>query len=126
MNTPASRNRLQSVTRLVLLVSAAGSVWFMMRTGQQQKSVVLIALFSFWILSPFAGLFMLAKMSKLFSSSARTNVYVLAIAVSVLSLVAYSGLFTIPDTKPAFIYLVVPFTSWAVIVAMYLAVRKKR
>jgi hypothetical protein len=48
---------------IVAIVGAIGSLYFMFKTGRNQKSILLIVLFTGWVLSPFAGLFLATKIS---------------------------------------------------------------
>ena len=50
-----------------LLMGIAGAVislWFMYNAGRNQPSVLLIILFTLWVLSPFIGLLVLNNISK--------------------------------------------------------------
>ena len=46
------------------------------------------------------------------------------IVVTLGSMVGYSGAFNSPHTKPAFIFLVVPFISWLLLVTVILITRR--
>src|SRR5262245_51713402 len=118
-------NLLQTVAMIVIFVGAIGSLYFMFNAGRNQKSILLIVLFTAWVLSPFVGLFLGAIISNRRIVSARTSLYLLMIIVVVGSLVAYSGVLTPSGTKGAFVFLVAPFTSWVVIVIVLLISRRR-
>ena len=102
-----------------LLAGTVGSLYFMLN-GRNQKSIILLGLFIVWVLSPFAGLLIANKISNRWTVPARTLLYFLMIVLTIGSLIAYSGAFIPSGTKPAFIFLVVPLTSWLFIVTVIL------
>ena len=111
---------LQTMAMVVAIVGAIGSLYFMFKAGRNQKSILLISLFAVWLLSPFVGLFLAAKISNRRKIPARALIYWLLIILSIGSLVAYSGILASSGTKGAFIFLVAPFTSWVIIVIILL------
>jgi len=117
-------NLLQTVAMVVAIVGAIGSLYFMFKAGHNQKSILLIVLFTGWVLSPFVGLFLAIKTSNRRIIPTRALLYWLRIIVAIGSLVAYSGVLTPSGTKGAFIFLVAPFTSWVVIVIVFLMSRR--
>jgi hypothetical protein len=46
---------LRTVALILLVVGAVGSLYFMFNAGRNQKSILLIILFTAWVLSLFAG-----------------------------------------------------------------------
>ena len=116
---------LQTVTTVVAIFGAIGSLYFMFKAGRNQKSILLIAFFTAWVLSPFAGLFLATKTSYGRIIPDRTTLYWLMIILAIGSLVAYSGVLTPSGTKGAFIFLVAPFASWVVIVIIFLISKKR-
>ena len=117
-------NLLQIVAIIFAFLGAIGSLYFMFKAGRNQKSILLMFLFTGWVLSPFLGLFWAAKASNRWIIPARGSVYWLMIILAIGSLVAYSGAFIPSGTKTAFIFLVAPFTSWFVIVIVFLISRR--
>jgi hypothetical protein len=108
---------------VILLAGAAGSLGFMFYAGHGQRSVVLIILFTVWVLSPFAGLLIADRSSGRWTVRSRVTLYWLIIVIALGSLMIYSG-FLIPfGTKPAFKFLVVPFISWLLLLTVILAGR---
>jgi hypothetical protein len=72
------------------------------------------------VLSPFVGFFLATKTSNRWIIPGRSSIYWLMIILAIGSLVAYSGALTSSGTKGAFMFLVAPFTSWVVIVIVFL------
>jgi hypothetical protein len=113
-------NLMQTVAMVAAIIGAIGSLYFMFKTGRNQKSILLIVLFTGWVLSPFAGLFLASKFSNRWIIPGRLSLYWLMIIFAIGSLVAYSGVLIPSGTKGAFIFLVAPFTSWIVITIVFL------
>jgi hypothetical protein len=110
-----------------LLIGIAGAVislWLMYNAGRNQPSILLMILFTLWVLSPFIGLLMLNNISKRWIVSVRETLYWLAIIMIILSVTGYSGLFNIPETKTAFVFLVIPFLSWIIIAISFFIARR--
>lgn len=108
---------------LVLAASAVCSVYFVLRTGRNNDSLLLNALFTIWVFSPFAGLFAAERMSVKWVSAARFTIYTLMLVLSIGAVIAYSGYWKIPGAKPAFIFLVFPLISWMLLVVAMLLLR---
>ncbi len=90
---------LGTTALIVALVGAVGSLYFMFSAGREQKSIILLGLFTAWVLSPFVGLFISNKISNRWTAPARALLYWLIIVLTIGSLVAYSGAFNTPETK---------------------------
>jgi hypothetical protein len=115
---------LRTMALTTLSVGTVGSLYFMFNAGSNQKSILLLGLFTAWVLSPFVGLFIANKISTRWTVTARQLIYWLILALTIVSLIAYSGALTPPETKPAFIFLVIPLTSWFLIVTVFLIARQ--
>ncbi len=115
---------LGTIAVIVALAGAVGSLYFMFSAGRKQNSIILLALFTAWILSPFVGLFILNKISTRWTVRARASLYWLIIILTIGSLFAYSGAFNTPETKNAFIFLIFPLISWFLIAIFFLIARK--
>ena len=59
----ANQKLFQNVALTVTAIGAVVSMYLMYNTGREQKSLLLIALFTGWVISPFIGLFILNKIS---------------------------------------------------------------
>jgi len=99
----------------VLLAGAAGSVLLMMRAGSRQRSVVLILLFTGWVLSPFIALALANVRARNWQPHMRTALYGAVLGVTFISISVYVLSAIIPGTKAGFIYLVVPAACWLLI-----------
>ena len=97
---------------LAVLLGAAGSLGLTLYTGRNNNSVFLMLLFSGWVLSPFIALFVADIISKRWTVPTRMKLYRLMLAVAVVSLIGYSGVLIPAETKPAFVFLIVPLASW--------------
>lgn len=115
---------LRTTALIVALVGAVGSLYFMFGASRKQNSIVLLGLFTAWVLSPFVGLFILNKISKRWTVTTRSLLYWLIIVLTIGSLVAYSGAFNTPQTKNAFIFLIVPLISWILLIVAVLSARR--
>jgi hypothetical protein len=118
-----SFNFLRTLTLVVSVVGTAGSLYFMFNAGRNQKSIFLIVLFTAWVLSPFIGFFLANKIAKHWTFSTRALLYWLIIILTIISLVTYSGAFSLPGTKPGFIFLIAPLISWLLIAIFILIAR---
>ena len=120
----SNQSFLGTIALVAGLVGAVGSLYFMFSAGRKQNSIILLALFTAWTLSPFVGLFISNKISTRWTAPARASLYWLTIILTISSLVAYSGAFNTPATKNAFIFLIFPLISWLLIVIVFLIARK--
>jgi hypothetical protein len=120
----SNQNFLRTTALIVALVGAVGSLYFMFNAGREQKSIILLGLFTAWVLSPFVGLFISNKISNRWTVVARALLYWFIIILTIVSLVSYSGAFNTPETKNAFIFLIFPMISWFLIVTVFLIARK--
>lgn len=120
----SNQNFLRTTALIVALVGAVCSLYFMFSAGRKQNSIILLGLFTAWVLSPFVGLFILNKISNSWTVPARRFLYWLIIVLTIGSLIAYSGAFNTPETKNAFIFLIFPMISWFLIVTVFLIARK--
>ena len=125
-NNKSRQNLLQTTALTALLVGSIGSLYFMFKAGSNQKSIILIGLFTAWVLSPFVGLFIANKITSIWSVITAQLLYWAMLGLSIISIIAYSGLVRIPDTKPAFIFLVFPFVSWLAILSIFLIARQHK
>jgi hypothetical protein len=119
-------NFFRTLTLAVVTISAIGSLYLMFIAGRNQKSIFLILLFTAWMLSPFVSFFLATIISKRWAASARTFLYWTMIILAGGSLIAYNGTFNTPNTKNAFVFLVVPFISWIIISIVFLISRRLR
>lgn len=116
--------RLQTLAKLITIICLTGSLSFMLIAGSHQKSIILLSLFTVWVISPFAGLFLFPKLLK--RSQVRSNVYQnwFIIILSICSLILYSGVLIPHIKKAAFLFLAGPLISWISILIFFLSGRK--
>jgi hypothetical protein len=120
-----SYNLLRIIALIVLFVGAIGSLVLLFNSGRDQKSIVLIVLFTGWVLSSFIGLFIADMISKRWLPKTRITIYLLIIFITLASLLFYSGALNVPGTKPAFKFLMVPLISW-VLMLIFVPIKRKR
>ena len=118
-------NLLRIIALIVLLVGATSSLVLMFNAGRDQKSILLIVLFTSWVLSPFIGLFIVDIISKRWLPKTHTTIYLLIIFITLASLIFYSGALNVSGTKPAFKFLVAPLISWFLILVI-VPIKRKR
>lgn len=98
---------------IALPAGAVGSLGFMLKVGQHNQSLILLALFTLWVLSPFVALALAGMVSKKWSAPTRTTLYCVMLVLSLISPVIYGNVaLGPPRPQPAFFFLVVPFGSW--------------
>lgn len=107
---------LRGAAKIAAPAGAGGSLGLMLRVGHRNQSVVLLALFGIWVLSPFAGLVLADLVSKRWLVLMRAALYGVTVVVALGTLAIYASVaFGPPRAKPAFWFLVVPLVSWALI-----------
>jgi hypothetical protein len=110
--TDTTLRLLHTIALVVLIAGAVSSLAMMLFTGRHNESVLLLTLFAGWVLSPFMAFLVVNVISKHWSDLARVTLYCLMLAITLGSLVGYSGVLSPPGAKPAFVFLVVPLISW--------------
>ena len=101
--------------RAALLAGAAGSIALMLRAGARQRSLLLIVLFTAWVLSPFLALAIANVRARSWPPRTRRALYAAAIGVAALCLGVYGFNAATGAMKAGFVYLVVPAAAWLVI-----------
>lgn len=97
------------------IVGATGSIYLLSRAGSHQPSIILWILFIGWILLPWIALLFAWRSNRRWLMQVRKVLYWLMIGMASVSLPGYAGVFSPPNTKLAFVFLVGPLLSWAVI-----------
>lgn len=109
---------------IAVVAGAGGSLGVMFRAGRHQKSLVLILLFTVWVLSPFVGFVLANVVSKRWSTPARATLSVVMLVITMASLAIYGAVaFEYTTLKVGFVFLVVPLAS-LVIIAIVVTVAK--
>ena len=90
-----------------------GSLALMFYAGRRQESIVLIAMFTIWVLSPFVGLAWSDLRSKQWPIRTRATLYPTMLVLPLGSLGIY-GADALWRLKPqaSFVFLVVPPVTW--------------
>ena len=112
---------MSTLTLITLLIGAAGSLCFMFIAGHNNKSVILMGLFTTLGLSPYPALFGANRTS--FISTKQLNYLVPVISFG--SVLCYTFGYFSPGKTPAFIFLLVPFISWMAISIVALLAKKR-
>ena len=107
---------LRRAALILLAAGAFGAVGLMGFVGRHQRSVLLMVLFTVWVLSPYATLAVAVALSGRWSVPIRTTLYVLTIVLVLASLAIYATVaFGPPRPQPAFYFIVVPPACWLLI-----------
>lgn len=115
-DSKASAGTQRAAALIALPVGALGSVSLMLVVGHRNESRILLALFTLWVLSPFAALATGLVRSRRWSDLARATLYWVTLVVAAGSLLLYGEVaLGAPRAKPAFMFLVVPLASWLLI-----------
>ena len=115
------RSLLRGSALVAVAVGALGSVAFTLRAGHRNKSLLLMALFVVWVLSPFAVLVWSHLLSKRWSAITRITLHWLMLVVPLYSLALYGTVaLGPPRAKTASMFVVVPPASWLLIAIVLL------
>jgi hypothetical protein len=97
---------------MVWAIGAGISVNLTLYAGHRNKSVLLVALFLFWVLSPFAAILILHVRYRQGPVLVRISIYSLMLVITMISLLGYSGWLSSPGARPAAIFLIIPLLLW--------------
>ena len=121
---------LRRVALAAAAIGGAGSVALLLQSGRRNSELILlVAMFSVWVLSPFLVLFRTILRADRLTDTVQHALYGLTIVLAVASLAIYSRLI---DVKPAgspntFLFVAVPPVSWFVIaIVMTIAAIRSR
>jgi hypothetical protein len=108
---------------IALIAGAAGSVGFMLLVGHQNRSGILLTLFSLWVLSPFV---LLLWADAVAGRANRPSLYGMMVIVTAVSLGVYGYVAASPRAvKNAFPFLVTP-AALCIFAAAFLTVSARR
>jgi cell division protein FtsW (lipid II flippase) len=106
---------------MAALAGAIGSVALTLYTGRHNDSRVLMAIFTFWVISPFIVLLIAAARWKRWTDPTRAALFIVALLLSLISLAIYGNVaLGPPRAKLAFVFVVVPPASWLLIAIVVL------
>ena len=117
---------LHAITILLLVAGACVSLFFVLRSGRNNNSLILVGLFVAWVLSPFIALLAANMRFRNRPISSRRVIYILIIVISLLAPLCYSGVLSPSGAKPAGVFLIIPFISWIAMAITILIITKKR
>ena len=113
MTTSKSAGALRAVTTPALLAGAAGSTGLMLWAGRHNNSLLLLLLFTIWVISPFAALMWASVVSKRWSIHTQTALDIVILVISLSSLAIYGyRVWMPPKAQGAFVFVLVPPVSW--------------
>jgi hypothetical protein len=123
---PSHEGATHTAPLIATLFGAAGSLCFMFYAGRRQKSWILMALFTFWVLAPYVVLAWSSIASRRWSMRTRSPLDWLT-AVLALAPTAIYGYIALgpPRSKTAFTFLVVPGVTLLLIAAAILLLRRR-
>jgi len=113
------------LTALILVFSgAAGSFVATLVAGHHNHSLVLVAFFYIWVLSPFIGMIVAFLISRRWPPAVRVRLCWLICLLAAASTLGYFLLPGIFGTRPAFVFLVIPLLNWVLLGVMYFSFSK--
>ena len=116
---------LRALAMIAVLVGAAGSFGLMLRVGRRNPSLILLVLFTVWVLSPFVALLWANVVSKWWRVLTPATALSLTLVLTLVSLAIYGRVAFGPHiAQPASAFLMVPLASWAVIVVVIFLSRR--
>ena len=106
------RGILRIVAVFAAGLGAVGSVLLLLYMGRRNKSIVLMILFSGWVLAPFVGTLLASAVAKSWPAVTRTTLHTVMIVLALASLMIY-GLSVLrpPAAQPAFVFVLFPVVS---------------
>ena len=109
-------NLLRVATLIIVFLGCADSLGLMFWVGRHNQSVLLVAIFTVWVASPFAGLLWVHSKAKRWEVSRQRSAYGLMLLLSLASIAAYAApVFLMHLAKPAAPFLAVPAASWVLV-----------
>ncbi len=120
---------VKTLTRLLMVAAAVVGVTAMFIVGRHQRSILLIVLFTGWVLAPFVALALLNARSRKWRASTRSTLQGGTLLISLGALAMYVSAVVRPlKSQPASTFILVPLASWVVlvVVAAIAAVQARR
>jgi hypothetical protein len=125
MGGALTAHRFRIFTRLVVLAGIVASLSLMFYAGRNNQSILLMSMFTAWVVSPFMVLLAASQVSAKWKDKHQVVLNLIMLVVPALSVLAYGGKVSPAGTRPAFMFLVIPLASWLLFVTLYLAARRK-
>jgi hypothetical protein len=106
---------LRTAGRATTVSGGVGSVVLVLWVGRGNPSLLLMVLFSMWVLAPFVALLVVDRLSPRWSVLSRATVHTVMVIVGIASLVAYGGVAgRLPHATSASMFVIIPVLSWLV------------
>jgi hypothetical protein len=121
---------LRIAALIAVPAGAMGSVGLTLYAGHRNNSVLLLGLFTIWVLSPFIALALANEISKRLSNVSRATLHSVMVVIALVSLVIYGAVaLGPPRPRTAFVFVVVPPASWlliAVVVSLIALLERRK
>jgi hypothetical protein len=107
---------LRAIGVIAVVAGAAASLFCMFRVGRSNRSMLLMGLFTIWVLAPFAGLLVADRLAQRWTPGARAALSWLTLGLALGAPALYGGIaFGPPRPKPAAGFLMVPLASLVIL-----------
>ncbi len=104
---------------ITVIAGAVASLGLMLYASRFNKSPILVLVFAVWVLSPFVATLWASTVSHRWSAPARAALNAVMVVLALGSVFIYGAVASGQiRAKVGFIFLVVPFASWLLIVAV--------
>ena len=111
--TAGGAHALRKAARLALIAGALGSLGLMLYAGRHNKHLFITALFTVWVLAPFASLALADFFSRRWPPRVGRTLHGMTILVALASLAVYVQDAIWPrQAQAAFVYVAVPPATW--------------
>lgn len=118
---------LRAIVGAGLWIAAAGSLACTLYVGHHNASVLLVLLSAGWVLSPFAGLVWINRVADRGPREIAAAIRASSLVICIASLALYVAVAASRHGHHrAFVFLVLPATSWVTILTMWIAPRLMR
>lgn len=118
---------LRGAARLALGLGALAALALTLYTGRHNSSVLLVTMFSLWVISPFAGFTAATRAVRGVRGDIAAATDAAAVVVALCSVAIYAVIaFGPPRRQTAFAFVVVPAASWLAVLPVFLAIRLAR
>jgi len=116
---------MRNIVRIVVVLSALGSLACTIYAGQHNRSVLLVGMFAVWVVAPFAGLLFVLRPSASGPSPAATSLQSICMILSLAGLAIFAVFALRPLVHQAAApFLVVPFCLWIGVAGLALGRRR--
>jgi hypothetical protein len=112
MKKVVNLSNLRTIALIAIVVGVLGALILVLHAGRYNSSILLRLLFVIWVVSPFIAFIMADKFTRNWPVITHAMLYILILILTITPLLFYSGVLTLNRTKPAFVFLVIPFISW--------------